>query len=391
MLREDLEPSRGASIRVEPTSGSSVPNQTTVVERKKKLWLFATRSAGMALAVLILWLAFHEVQASRVAQLLVGIGLWIIVIPLPQLVSFSCETLGWRRAFGLLGRRVRLLPLLRVRISTDALTHSLPAGVLLCESTTPFLLRGYCHVPFAEGIAATAARKYLLLVSQAIYVALIFLFGFSTLRQSSVGIIGSAGLPWIVAAISLLLALAASGVSAGLQHGAVVSRVHALLRRVPIQSWRSFLEEKRARFTQTDSEMARFFGASRLRKTPAALWFLAGWISESLETYLILRLLGVELSFTAVASFEVILAFLRHTLVFLPAGLGVQDAGYAAFLAALGVPNALHVGAAFVVLKRSKEVLWAALGYALLLAARGRSRQASQQLAVEQRLGVDSA
>ena len=361
------------------------------MEQKQRVWVLVARSAGLALAVLILWLAFREVQVGRVGQLLAGIGLWALVIPMPQLASFSCETLGWRRALRLLGKNVKLLSLLRGRISTDALTHSLPGGVLWCESTAPFLLHRCCHVPFAEGIAATAARKYLLLVSQALYVALIFVFGFATLQQSSAGIIGGAGLPWIVAAIALLLALAALAVSSGLRRGAVVSRVHSVLQRVPIRSWRSTLEQKRAGFAQTDDKMACIFGSSWLEKAPAALWFLAGWISESFETYLILHLVGVDLDFTAVASFEVILAFLRHTLIFLPAGLGVQDAGYAAFLGALGVPGALHVGAAFVVIKRSKEILWAALGYALLLAARGREPRTDEQLGIEQQLGVDSA
>jgi uncharacterized membrane protein YbhN (UPF0104 family) len=49
-----------------------------------------------------------------------------------------------------------------------------------------------------------------------------------------------------------------------------------------------------------------------------------------------------------------------------PAGLGVQDVSYLAFLRALGVPDALNVAAAFLLLKRAKECFWAAVGYAIL-------------------------
>jgi hypothetical protein len=52
----------------------------------------------------------------------------------------------------------------------------------------------------------------------------------------------------------------------------------------------------------------------------------------------------------------------------------VQDAGYAAFLGALGVPQPLATGAAFVLLKRAKEVLWATIGYAFLLSDRSRQQ-----------------
>jgi uncharacterized membrane protein YbhN (UPF0104 family) len=64
----------------------------------------------------------------------------------------------------------------------------------------------------------------------------------------------------------------------------------------------------------------------------------------------------------------VVVLLFRHVMFLLPAGLGAQDAGYVAFLAALGVPNPVSLGAAFVVLKRGKELLWAAVGYALLFA-----------------------
>ena len=53
---------------------------------------------------------------------------------------------------------------------------------------------------------------------------------------------------------------------------------------------------------------------------------------------------------------------------FAPAGLGVQDAGYAVILQAMGLPG--PTTAAFVLLKRGKELVWIAVGYALLMALR---------------------
>jgi hypothetical protein len=57
----------------------------------------------------------------------------------------------------------------------------------------------------------------------------------------------------------------------------------------------------------------------------------------------------------------------------LPAGLGVQDLGYVLFLRALGVADPLVTGAAFSLIKRGKEALWIAVGYACLLSSRRRS------------------
>jgi hypothetical protein len=57
----------------------------------------------------------------------------------------------------------------------------------------------------------------------------------------------------------------------------------------------------------------------------------------------------------------------------------VQDLGYMAFLSALGsqsgaLGDAAALGAAFVILKRAKELFWVAVGYGVLLLAGGRSR-----------------
>ena len=91
------------------------------------------------------------------------------------------------------------------------------------------------------------------------------------------------------------------------------------------------------------------------------------WLMEALETLLILSLLNSGLTFSQVMPVEAFLVTVRVAAFFVPAGLGVQDVGYAMFLAAFGVPNAVSVAAAFVLLKRAKEGFWTAVGYLLFL------------------------
>jgi len=193
-------------------------------------------------------------------------------------------------------------------------------------------------------VAGLAARKYLLIASQAVYVAV----------------------------------LSACG--------RVAERALALLACLPNARWRAELRRRQASFVSTDSLTERYFARGLLRSTlvPGA-FFLGGWLCEALESFIILRLLGVELDFFAVASIEVLLSFLKNVLFVLPAGIGVQDAGYVSCLTALGVPDALTLGAAFSALKRGKELFWAAVGY-LLLAA-----EARPALAAQSRLSVDPA
>jgi uncharacterized membrane protein YbhN (UPF0104 family) len=76
----------------------------------------------------------------------------------------------------------------------------------------------------------------------------------------------------------------------------------------------------------------------------------------------------------------------RHVVFVVPAGLGVQDLGYVTGLAALGVPDATSLGAAFVLVKRAKELLWTAFGYALLA-----SEMKGESLRAAEAVGTGSA
>jgi hypothetical protein len=82
----------------------------------------------------------------------------------------------------------------------------------------------------------------------------------------------------------------------------------------------------------------------------------------------------VDLSFATVLAFEPVVSFARSAAFFIPAGLGVQDAGYMAFLRNAAVPDAVNRAAAFVLLKRFKELVWIAVGWTLLLLGQSRDR-----------------
>jgi uncharacterized membrane protein YbhN (UPF0104 family) len=144
-----------------------------------------------------------------------------------------------------------------------------------------------------------------------------------------------------------------------------------LLRLVPLASWRRGLDARADGWRRADEQLARPLEDEQLPRLlpPAALLFLQ-WLLEAFETYLILRLLGVDLDPTTVLAIEVAASLLRSMAFAVPAGLGVQDLGYVAMLGAFGVPEAATVGAAFVVLKRTKELFWIGAGYLVLLVRR---------------------
>jgi uncharacterized membrane protein YbhN (UPF0104 family) len=134
----------------------------------------------------------------------------------------------------------------------------------------------------------------------------------------------------------------------------------------------SWLERNARRFRHTDEALAAFFRHDPAGLVPSVGLYLLGWLVRSAETWLFLRLLGVDVPFPAAMVIETALILVRAMAVPVPGGLGVQDAGYVLSLRALGVADATTVGTAFVLLKRGKDLFWVLLGFVLLGAARGR-------------------
>ncbi|MEO6601007.1 MAG: lysylphosphatidylglycerol synthase transmembrane domain-containing protein [Polyangiaceae bacterium] len=347
--------------------------------------LLAVRVAsGLCALSLLVW-TFHGVDFSRVGASMSGIGVpALLLIAAPALLSLCLECLGWCRVFRSLGQRVAWRPLLRVRLMSEAVAQTLPLGVIWAESLKPVLLARHNGVPTSRAVAGLVARKYLLISSQAVSVALLSVCGFATLRRLSLALTGHVEFAWLAFGVSLVLCLLAAGVGGAFARGRVAERLLDLLRRVPHAPLQQALCRRQASFASTDTLTERYFSASFLHTTliPGA-FFLCGWLLEAVESFTILKVLGVEVDFFAVASVEVLLSFVKNVLFVIPSGIGVQDVGYVSCFAALGVPDALTVGAAFSTLKRGKELFWAAVGYSLLFSESRPALRTTPQLSVE--------
>src|SRR5262249_10214575 len=112
------------------------------------------------------------------------------------------------------------------------------------------------------------------------------------------------------------------------------------------------------------SEISRAASA-RVLGAAVPLWILV-WLTEAFETFLILALLGAGLAYPQALACESAASLVRAAAFFVPSGMGLQDGAYVGLLQAMGVPDALACATAFVVLKRTKELVWIAVGYALL-------------------------
>jgi hypothetical protein len=328
------------------------------------------KATGTALSLGLAAYAFRTVHISDVVLSVrkVGGGIWLV--PLPFALAQMTETYAWQAAFKAFGHGVSYGPLLRVRLACESIAQTVPGGMLIAETLKPALLMSQCGLAPSEAVCGTAARKLLLLVSQCGYFALGVLLGFPALRTAGSSAGAGRWLPLYVATVWLVLVLSAIALTLALQRGSICGRVLSLLKRIPLPTMRAAADRWRAGLLRTDSRFAAFcaLGPQRLARSTAL--YLLAWLWEAAETSLLLTLLGVKLDFGTFCLIEVCASMIRHVAFMAPAGLGVQDVSYAVLLHVFGVNDWLSVAASFTLLKRSKELLWAALGYALLATMR---------------------
>ena len=90
---------------------------------------------------------------------------------------------------------------------------------------------------------------------------------------------------------------------------------------------------------------------------------LLSWIAAAGLIWLSVRLIGFHLDFFSCIAIEALLAALRSATVFIPAAIGVQEAGYAALMPLFGLGP--EVGLAVSLLKRARDIV---IGVPVLLA-----------------------
>ncbi len=322
------------------------------------------RGAGVIAGAGLFGLAFRQVDVMRVAGLIHGLGVSAVLIAAPSMAALTLETIAWRSAFSLVGERVAFWALLRVRVASESVGALLPLGALWSEALKPALLARHCETPVSANLVGIASRKYLLLLSQAGYLFLGFALGRGVLLSGFHRLGGSRALVVVPLVAALVLGLLSEVMAASLGGGRAFRAVLRTLSTVPSEPWRAGLARWSREIARSDGTAARFFGTPLAGRIARALPCLGAWLFEATETWLMLRLLGFRLEWGDAVGVEALVMLARNVLVFLPGGLGAQELGYATFLGAAGAD--MSVCAAFMVLKRTRELCWVVIGGLLL-------------------------
>jgi uncharacterized protein (TIRG00374 family) len=270
----------------------------------------------------------------------------LIIVAFPFTLVNLLDTLGWRFAFRRDG--VPLRTLFSARLAGEAFNLTTPTASVGGEAVKAWLVRRY--VGYDESFPSVIVAKTTITIAQ----GLLLLVGLGCawlLLPHDSQLLHAMG--WL-----LSLEVVAVAVFVLAQVSGAVGGGGRALGRVP------WLARIAARLGRVGDSLAHFYRTEPVRLTLSILFHFLGWLAGALEAWLILNLLGVEVSLVTATVIEAFSAAIRFATFMVPASLGALEGGHIALFVALGL--GASVGMSFSLVRRLREATWIGVGFVAL-------------------------
>jgi len=308
--------------------------------------------AGLSI---IAWLV-SQAGVQNVWQQVQNLGWLFPLILLPFLAVFFFDTMGWAQAFapGRLRKRVGPGLLFCIRLAGESINNITPTAYLGGEPIKALILKRY-GIPTAEGLTSVVLAKTTLALSQILFMFIGAVLLVIRLRDTGVvlacllGAIPLAGL-FIYFIVSW-------------QRRGLFKPLLKIARKLGVGVHR--LEALEGRFEKVDEGIRAFYREHPGRFAGSFLFHFFGWLVGVFEVAVILKLIGFECTWMDVFIIESLAQLAKGigSLLPLPGSLGVQEGGGVYIFHILKLD--MSVGLTLMILKRVRELVFAALGLSL--------------------------
>ena len=279
---------------------------------------------------------------------------WLAPLVLvPYFIVYLVDCLAWAQT--LPRNRIAFLTLLRIRWSGESVNNVIPSAYVGGEAVKVCLLRKH-GIGAGEGATAAIISKTAQSVAQLGFVlaAAIVLLG---LEHG--GLPARRGALFVVTCGAVVICALFWVQKCGIFRLAV-----GVLDAI---RWRSrFLELKRSRLLELDKILVGFYRSEPRRFLTATALYFGGWILDTVEIYLVASLLGVPITWSQAFVGEAFTGVAKALGMWIPGSLGVQESGIVLVGRVVGLPDTFT--ATYALIRRARELLFAAVGLGLLYA-----------------------
>ncbi|MBI1953733.1 MAG: flippase-like domain-containing protein [Candidatus Omnitrophica bacterium] len=264
-------------------------------------------------------------------------------------VIFGLDTLGWKFALSHPSRsRIRWDRLFRARLAGEAVNYVTPAASIGGEPVKALLLQRREGVPLADGVASVVVAKTTFAAAMILFI----LTGLAVAARG--GPMPDALSRWVGVILPVLLVLMALFLA--VQFVRPFSRGLALFKRLApgrFTGWTGKIEA-------WDRLILEFYRDSPRALASSVFFHFLGWMAGVVEVYMILRFLGVAVSWSTAWTIEALWVCLKSGAFMIPAGLGANEGFAILICAASGIQAIPALGLSLV--RRVRELVWMGLG-----------------------------
>ena len=314
----------------------------------KTLW----KALGLAAGLALFGWYISRADWRSVAEALARLGWLAPLALLPYLAVYVVDCMGWRLCLPP-KLKISFGSLFRIRWAGEAVNLVVPSGYVGGEAVKVYLLRKK-GVPGQVGTSVAVVSKTAQSVGQLL--CLILAAGaFLKMGNHEPGV--HAGMVSILGAgVALLVVLF------WVQKRGLFASLAGLARILRFKL--SFIEQRRARILEVDEAISGFYRQHRPRFYAAIAVYFAGWLVDTLEIYVVSRLLGMPIEWTQALAVETFTSVVKLLGIWVPGSLGVQESGIMLLGRLAGLPDTLC--AAYPVLRRGRELIFALIGWLFL-------------------------
>ena len=320
------------------------------------------------LIIPVCYLVFYEYSDLFNRHLILSklnkIGLSILIIFVPYLVIVLSDSFGWNYSFGNVKNQISLAKLFLLRLATEALQTSLPGGAVYAEIVRPFFLKKYFHLEHSDSISANIITKVNILIAQVLF----FIIGMGILIISLRDTIFQLLLPdYLFYPASAILIILPILITYLLYRKNLILKCVHLFKKIHLKPIQRLLHKIDQPANNINKTISLFSVAHKRELGLTIAIFFSTWILMSLESLVILQVIGVNSNILQVIIIESLISFVRMIFFFIPGAVGPQDVLIIILFNLVGIPNPESNAVLFVLLKRIKELFWIVTGYILLI------------------------
>jgi len=326
---------------------------------KSRLLAGASALIGLALFIYVI----KQTGLSEITSNLRAIGAGFLLILAVSSTRYLSRSLAWLRCMTPDERRVGFWTLWRARLAGEAV-GDLTFGPVVAEPMRLVALGD--KLSLSSGISSLAVENVAYTVSSCLMVmagaaALLASFGLNESMRAAACVALVVVFALVAASVVAIRRRWKIGSSLLSTVAAAVTRDEAVRRR---------LEAKINHLRELEDYVFDFYAKRPRDFFVLVLCHAAFHFAGAVEIYLTLRLMGLDANFGAAFTFEAVNRAINMAFIFVPALIGVDEAGTGALTKAAGFD--FDSGVTLALIRKIRMFFWIAIGLIFLASARNR-------------------